>query len=136
MPNTTMTKIRCILTRHWQTLSLPTAPTAPVLMEEESNTDTSHSATIHWNSTSDSSTYYNISIAPPPPQCSDHCVYRTDQTSLSIPLQVDVEYNITGRAERCNGTLISDESVVLHITITGMYMYVIVVSVHSPCICA
>ena len=96
-----------------------TAPTAPVLNRKE-DSDISHTVTIQWNSSFDSNTYYNISIAPSPPQCSDPCVYRTDRTSLSISLQVGVQYNITGRAERCNGTLSSNESAVLHVTLPGI----------------
>ena len=96
-----------------------TAPTAPVLNRKE-DSDISHTVTIQWNSSFDSNTYYNISIAPSPPQCRDPCVYRTDRTSLSISLEVGVQYNMTGRAERCNGTLSSNESAVLHVTLPGI----------------
>lgn len=91
-------------------------PLPPILKVRSVETYTEVSAksvTFEWMLESD--TTYILSVTPPPQHCSDPCEYTTDHATLTIPLQVGIQYNITGRAERCNGTLSSNETKLTYI---------------------
>ena len=85
-------------------------PPSPTLSVQSVNgyTETTQNVTFEW--LFENNTDYVLSVTPVPPQCSEPCVYRTNQTSQSIVLQAGILYNITARAEKCDGTLNSNDS--------------------------
>lgn len=97
--------------------SVPQSPTLSVQSVNGHSTIATQNVIFEW--LFENNTDYVLSVTPITPQCSDPCVYRTDQPSQSIVLQVDILYNITARAEKCNGTLNSNDSKLIGFILQG-----------------
>ena len=105
---------------NWFPYSPHSVPLSPVLSVQSINASTeitTQNVTFEW--LFEKYTDYVLSVTPTPTWCSKPCVYRTDQASLSVPLQVDTQYNITGRAETCNGTLSSNDGELIGFILQG-----------------
>ena len=97
--------------------SVPPSPVLSVQSVNASAEITTQNVIFEW--LFENNTDYVLSVAPIPPWCSEPCLYRTDQATQTIPLQVGIQYNITARAEKCNGTLNSNNSELIGFILQG-----------------
>ena len=102
---------------------VPSSPELNYIRVENSTNNNSNTVVFEFLLIPKNGTMYWISVEPASPECVESCLYSTENTTISIPLQGNVLYNITSKASRCNREVNSTESKLTDFVLQGNVIF-------------
>ena len=102
---------------------MPSSPELNYIRVENSTNSNSNTVVFELSLIPKNGTVYLVSVEPASPECEEPCETSTENTTISIPLQGNVRYNITSKALRCNGELNSTESKLTDFILQGNVIF-------------
>ena len=100
------------------------APVAPEVSLKRNISDGESSGSrrvaIQWTPSGMAQYDYFITVIPPIPLCMNSSVCSTSSTVMDLDVNLGIQYNVSVRAERCEGNVTSEESKLVTFKLTGI----------------
>ena len=87
--------------------------------------------TIQWVPSGRAHYDYFVSVTPPTPECVNSSVCTTSSTMIDLNLELKTEHTVSVVAERCGGSVRSEDSNLLTFKLSGTLTYLCILSTNS-----